>query len=148
MASLTRRALLWSAVLLAPSSRLRAFAFQPPAVAPTSLDEFLELSQRLLGRSKLDPEIGQIYLNAMLADADTAVYLATLVQSNGNPTPEQSAVAHTIVEWWYTGVYTLDGKPRLATHAGALMWSALGRPAPGTCAGAFGEWSRPPDAIA
>lgn len=148
MASLTRRALLASAVLLAPAARLRAFGPLPPVAAPTSLDEFLELSQRLLSRSKLDTEIGQIYLNALLADADTAVYLATLVQSNGNPTPEQSAVARTIIEWWYTGVYTLEGKPRLATHAGALMWSALGCPAPGTCAGPFGAWSRPPDTIA
>lgn len=148
MANLTRRALLWSAVLLAPMARLRAFAPQPPPAAPTSLDEFLELSQRLLGRSKLDPQTGQIYLNALLADADTAIYLATLVQSNGNPTPEMKALASTIIEWWYTGVYTVDGKPRLATHAGALMWSALGRPAPGTCSGAFGAWSRPPGTIA
>ena len=148
MASLTRRALLASAVLLAPAARLRAFASQAPAVAPTSLDEFLELSQRLLGRSKLDPEIAQVYLGALLADADTAIYLATLVQSNGNPTPEQSGVARTIIEWWYTGVYTLDGKPRLATHTGALMWSALGCPAPGTCAGPFGAWSLPPETIA
>jgi len=148
MASLTRRALLTSAVLLAPAVRLRALALRPPAVAPTSLDEFLDLSQRLLGRSKLDPGIGQIYLNALVADADTAIYLATLVQSNGNPTPEQTAVAQTIVEWWYTGVYIVEGKPRLATHTGALMWSALGIPAPGTCAGPFGAWSRPPDTMA
>ena len=147
MATLTRRALLWSAVWLAPAARLRAFAPPPPA-APTSLDEFLELSQRLLGRSKLDPEIGQTYLNALLTDADTAVYLAMLVQSNGNPTPEQTAVAHTIIEWWYTGVYALEGKPRLATHTGALMWSALGCPAPGTCAGPFGAWSSAPESIA
>jgi fructose 5-dehydrogenase small subunit len=148
MASLTRRALLTSAVLLAPAARLRALARRPAAVAPTSLDEFLDLSQRLLGRSKLDPEIGQIYLDALVADADTAIYLATLVQSNGNPTPEQTAVAQTIVEWWYTGVYIVEGKSRLATHTGALMWSALGIPAPGTCAGPFGAWSRPPDTIA
>ena len=148
MATLTRRALLWSAVWLAPAARLRAFAPPAPAVAPTSLDEFLDLSQRLLGRSKLDPETGQIYLDALLADADTAVYLATLVQSNGNPTPEQSAVASTIIEWWYTGVYALEGKPKLATHAGAMMWSALGLPAPGTCAGPFGAWSRAPESIA
>ena len=144
MPRLTRRALLWSAVLAA-AVRLRAFAWQPPAAAPTSLDEFLELSQRLLGRSKLDPEVGQIYLNALLADADTAIYLATLVQSNGNPTPEQRAVADTIAEWWYTGVYIVEGRPRLATHTGALMWSALGVPAPGTCVGPFGAWSHPPE---
>ncbi len=97
---------------------------------------------------KLDREIAQIYLSALSADADTAVHLATLAESNGNPTPEQAVVARTIIEWWYTGVYTVDGKSRVATHTGALMWSALGMPAPGTCAGAFGAWSRPPDTIA
>ena len=148
MANLTRRALLASAVLLAPAARLRAFASQPSAVAPTALDEFLELSQRLLGRSELDPEVAQVYLGALLADADSAVHLATLAQSSGNPTPEQAVVAHTIIEWWYTGVYTVEGKPRVATHVGALMWSAIGRRAPGTCAGPFGAWSSPPDTIA
>ena len=148
MSRLTRRALLMSAMLLAPAARLRAFARQPPAVAPTTLDEFLELSRRLLGRSKLDPEVGQIYLNALLADADNAIYLATLVQSNGNPTPEQRVVADTIVEWWYTGVYIVESRSRLATHTGALMWSALGIPAPGTCIGPFGAWSRPPETTA
>lgn len=147
MASLTRRALLWSAVLLAPSARLRAFARQPRP-APIALDEFLELSGRLLGRSKLDREIAQIYLDAVLSNADDAVQLAYLVESNANPTPEMKTLATTIIEWWYTGVYTLDGKPRLATHSGALIWSALGMPAPGTCAGTFGAWSQPPLTIA
>ena len=142
--TLTRRVLLLSTmVLLAPAARLRAVARQP-----TSLDEFLELSGRLLGRSKLDREVGQLYLDALLKDPDNAVHLATLVQSNGNPTPEQAALSRTIIEWWYTGVYTIDGKPRLATHTGALVWSALGMPAPGTCAGQFGAWSQPPPGIA
>ena len=130
-------------VLLAPSARLRAAARQP-----TSLDEFLELSGRLLGRTKLDREVAQIYLDALLKDPDSAVHLATLVQSSGNPTPEQTALSRTIIEWWYTGVYTIEYKPRLATHTGALVWSALGMPAPGTCAGQFGAWSQPPPGIA
>jgi hypothetical protein len=147
--TLTRRGLLWSTmVLLAPSVRLRALMARSRTAQPTSLDEFVELSQRLLGRSKLDREPAQIYLNALLADADNAIYLATLVQMNGNPTPEQAALSHTIIEWWYTGVYTLDGKPRLATHTGALVWSALAMPAPGACAGPFGAWSQPPPGIA
>jgi len=145
MASLTRRALLASAVLLAPATRLRAFRRQPP---PISLDQFVEVSQRLLGRSKLDPEIARVYLNAVLSNADDAVQLAYLVESNANPTPEMKALASTIIEWWYTGVYTINGAPRVATHTGALMWSALGMPAPGTCAGSFGAWSRPPGASA
>ena len=122
-------------VLLAPSARLRAIVARSRSTQPTSLDEFVELSGRLLGRSKLDREVAQIYL-------------ALLVQSNGNPTPEQAALSRTIIEWWYTGVYTIDGKPRLATHTGALVWSALGMPAPGTCAGQFGAWSQPPLGIA
>ena len=144
MASLTRRALLWSAVWLAPAAHLRAFAPRPSPAAPTSLDEFLEVSQRLLGRSKLDREIAQVYLDAVLSSADDAVQLAYLVESNANPTPEMKALASTIIEWWYTGVYTINGAPRLATHSGALMWSALGITAPGTCAGPFGAWSHPP----
>jgi hypothetical protein len=146
---LTRRGLLVSTmVLLAPSARLRAIVARSRSTQPTSLDEFVELSQRLLGRSKLDREVAQVYLNALLADADNAIYLATLVQMNGNPTPEQAALSRTIIEWWYTGVYTIDGKPRLATHTGALVWSALGMPAPGTCTAQFGAWSQPPPGIA
>ncbi|HUQ87277.1 MAG TPA: sugar dehydrogenase complex small subunit [Vicinamibacterales bacterium] len=146
---LTRRSLLLSTmVLLAPSARLRAIVARSRSAEPTSLDEFVELSQRLLGRSKLDREVAQVYLNALLADADNAIYLATLVQMNGNPTPEQAALSRTIIEWWYTGVYSIEFKPRLATHTGALMWSALGMSAPGTCAGEFGAWSRPPLGIA
>lgn len=142
MFTMTRRAFLWASALLAIGSPAPAFVRQPQAA--TSVDEFLELSGRLLGRSKLDREVAQIYLDALNADSDNAIYLAMLVQSNGNPTPEQAALSRTIIEWWYTGVCTIDGKPRLATHTGALVWSALGMPAPGTCAGPFGAWSRPP----
>ena len=142
---LTRRGLLFSTmVLLAPSMRLRAIVARSRSIAPTSLDEFIDVSQRLLGRSKLDREIAQIYLDAVLSNADDAIALAYLVESNNNPTPEMKALASTIIEWWYTGVYTVKGERRLATHTGALVWSALGMPAPGTCAGPFGAWSRAP----
>lgn len=137
----SRRAFLAVAALVAPASRLLTAA--APAASVT-LDEFVELSERLLGRSKLDREIAQIYLSALVTDADTAIHLATLAQSNGNPTAEQTAVAQTMIEWWYTGVYMVRGERRLATHTGVLMWSALGMPAPGTCAAPFGAWSRPP----
>lgn len=149
MVGLGRRAFLAVVVFLVPSGRLRILAAQArPSATTVSLDDFVFLSERLLDRSKLDRDVAQIYLDALIADPDSAVYLATLVQSNGNPTPEQAVLSRTIIEWWYTGVYTLDGKPRLATHTGALMWAALGMPAPGTCAGPFGAWSRPPLASA
>jgi hypothetical protein len=146
MAFLTRRVFLAVMAVFAPAAGLRVRASQPAATV--TLDEFVALSERLLGRSKLDREIAQVYLRALVADADTAVHLATLAASNGNPTPEQTVVARTIIEWWYTGVYTIDGASRVATHTGALTWAALGMPAPGTCAGPFGAWSRPPEGVA
>jgi hypothetical protein len=145
MARLSRRAFLALVALLAPAWQLRTGA---ATVTQVSLDEFVELSERLLGRSKLDREIAQVYLKALMADPDTAIHLATLAQSNGNPTPEQTVVARTIIEWWYTGVYSVGGQNRLATDTGALVWSALGMPAPGTCAAPFGAWSQPPRPIA
>ena len=98
--------------------------------AAVTLDEFMELSERLVGRRGLDRGIGQVYLNAISADPDNAVTLAYLVQSNGNPTPEQQALSAAIIGWWYTGVYTVAGKPRMATHPGALKWTAFGVSAP------------------
>jgi hypothetical protein len=148
MAHLSRRAFLAIVALLTSVVRPGAAGAQAPAAARVSLDEFVELSERLLGRSKLDRAVAQVYLNALMSDADTAIHLATLVQSNGNPTPEQSAVARTTIEWWYTGVYTINGASRVATHTGALMWATLGMTAPGTCSGPFGAWSQPPRPVA
>ena len=141
MVTFSRRVFLAVALWFAPAARLLAVSRRS---APVSLDEFVDLSQRLLGRTKLDRDVAKIYLDALNADADSAPTLAYLVEVNNNPTPEMKTLAATIIDWWYTGVYTINGKPRLATHTGALMWSALGIPAPGTCAGPFGAWSRPP----
>jgi hypothetical protein len=146
MATLGRRAFLLLAAWLAPVVRLRG-AFEQPVTAPAiSVDEFVRLSQRLLGRSSLDAQIAATYLNALLAVPANRPLLARLARENGPElTPAHVALERTIIEWWYTGTYTVGGERRLATHAGALMWSALGVRAPGTCApGGFGEWSRPP----
>ena len=149
MVTLTRRAFLSIAALLAPATHRRAAAGQtqpsvpePPAI---SGNEFLRLSQRLVGRTKLDAQVAATYLNALRAEPSNIPLLAWLARNTGPlPTPAHLALEHTIIESWYTGTYTLGGERRLATHTGALMWNALGMPAPGTCASAFGAWSRPP----
>ena len=156
MTSLSRRAFLILAALLAPAARLRAIV--QPATVPMSVDEFLSLSQRLVGRPTLDAQLAGTYLNALLAVPGNAARLAQLARGAASPRsperlalpdgPERLALERTIIEWWYTGAYTLAGEPRLATHTGALMWNALGMPAPGTCGSAFGAWSRPPQRTA
>ena len=149
MRILTRRAFLAIAALLAPAARVRAIARQPRTSASEpaaiSADEFLRLSQRLVGRTRLDAQIAATYLNALLAVPGNLPLLARLARNAGPVlTPAHLALERTIIECWYTGTYTLGGERRLATHTGALMWNALGMPAPGTCASAFGAWSRPP----
>lgn len=147
MNRLSRRAFLWLAVLLAPAERLRAGVEQVAAPA-ISLEEFVRLSQRLVGRTKLDAQAAATYFNALIADAANVPLLERLAQGPGiDLTPADLALERTIIEWWYTGTYTVAGERRLATHTGALVWTALGMPAPGTCAAPFGAWSRPPRPI-
>jgi hypothetical protein len=150
MANLNRRAFLVLAALLAPVARLRAFARRTPTStsgpAAISVEEFLRLSQRLVGRTRLDAQAAATYLHALHAVPANIPLLAELARSTKpglELTPPHLALERTIIEWWYTGTYTLEGERRLATHTGALMWTALGMPAPGTCASAFGAWSRP-----
>ena len=154
MASLNRRAFLVLAALLAPAARLRAIAqrTRTPAAGPPaiSVDEFLRVSQRLVGRTRLDAQLAATYLNALLVVPVNAPLLVQLARGPAaGPDPAALlALERTIVEWWYTGIYTLNGERHLATHTGALMWTAMNLPAPGSCTGAFGSWSRPPRATA
>lgn len=139
---LSRRAFLAAVALVATLTRPRLSAQAAP---PVSLDEFVRLSERLLGRTTIDRELAATYLKGLLADPVQSTQLALLTRNAGRtPTTAQVTLENTIIESWYTGIYTLTGAPRLATHTGALMWGALGMSAPGTCAGAFGAWSRPP----
>ena len=142
MPILGRRAFLAIAALFAPAIRLRALGQPPPSI---SIDEFLRLSRRLTGRAALDAEIAATYLNALLAVPANRALLAQLTRGGAGPepAPAHAALEHAIIESWYTGTYTVNGERRLATHTGALMWSALDMPAPGTCVGAFGAWSHP-----
>lgn len=148
MIRFSRRAFLHLAVLFPPAVRLGALGRQTrtPAI---SLDEFVRLSQRLLGRTNLDARLAATYFNALIADAANVPLLARLAQSPATDlTAAHLALERTIIEWWYTGTYLVGGKRQLATHSGALLWGALGMPAPGTCVGPFGAWARPPRPIA
>jgi hypothetical protein len=144
MASLTRRAFLIGAAAFAPVAKVTAR--QAGAVTETlSLDEFMRLSRRLVGDRQLDAQAGAMYFNALLAVPENRPRLVRLAHSaGGDLDAAHSALEATIIEWWYTGVYTLRGERRVATHTNALMWVAMGIRAPGACATAFGAWTRPP----
>ena len=138
MAHLTRRAFLIAAAALAPAAGVAAR--QTRAI---TRDEFMRLSQRLVGSRQLDARTGAIYLDALLPDHRSR--LARLARMTGAATDTADVdLERTIIECWYTGIYTAGGERRVATHTGALMWTASGTAAPGTCASVFGAWSQPP----
>lgn len=122
MSSIGRRAFLTFAVFLIASGRSVA--------APVTIDEFMEVSERLLGRRGLDREAGEAFLRAINADPESAVTLAYLVQSNGNPTPEQRALSATIVAWWSTGIYMMNGTRHVTSYPDSLQWTPLSLSAP------------------
>ena len=119
------------------------------ARAILSVEDFVRLSARLSGRSTLDPEVAAIYLKALLTVPGNGPLLAELAGgglTRAQMTPAHLAVEEEILTAGYTGTYRANGTTHLATHTGALVWSAIGRPAPGTCVGPTGSWSQPPAA--
>ena len=104
------------------------------------LTEFLAVSERLTARTGLDASLGRTYLAALLSDPRNELRLNALARSRESDTE----LEREIILNWYTGVYKIAGESRLATHSGALVWKALGSPAPGTCSGKTGFWSQPP----
>lgn len=140
MTPLSRRAFLTLAALVTPLAGLRSRG--QTAQQAVSLDEFVRLSQRLTGKTALDRSVAAIYLKALQGDPQLSGRLAQVARPSA--APADTALENTIIEWWYTGVYALNGEPKLGTYAGALMWTAMDMPAAGTCADPFGAWFRPP----
>ncbi len=128
MSGLGRRAFLVTVSLMT-----RWFTAAPRTQA-FSVDAFLALSSRLTGHQNLPPETGRIFLNALLETPG--------IDASRLARPD-AALEETIVVAWYTGVHQVRGEPRLVTHAGALQWRTIGKPAPGTCIGPFGTWAKP-----
>jgi hypothetical protein len=141
MRYLGRRAFLILAGLLAP------FGVRRSSAQSISVADFVRLSTRLTGRSALDREMASAYLRALLTVPGNAPLLAALSKgalARTQMTPAHVALEQDILISWYTGTHRVDGQTRLATYTGALKWSAIGRPAPGTCVLPAGSWSVPP----
>jgi hypothetical protein len=145
MRTLTRRVFVTLLAAVALPWRAQGLGVAASATQGTDagIDRFLALSSRLTGHTPLDPIAGRLYLDALVASPARRSLLIDLLDGRGTG-PAHSALERDIVESWYTGVYEANGERRVATHGGALVWKAIGRSAPGVCAGMTGDWSRPP----
>lgn len=114
-------------VLLSPAGRTWA-ALTPQAEA--ELSSFMTLSQRLTGRSNLDPRIG-LRLFEALAQRDTALKqsLAELQTRLGDSPASwgerQQWLARQILGGWYLGMIGDDEHATVVSYENALMFKAV-----------------------
>ncbi|MER5811007.1 hypothetical protein ABT143_22925 [Streptomyces sp. NPDC002033] len=119
----------------------------------TEIEEFLALSSRLtgFGPGELREGAPPAELLAVLLEEVGAGAWRRLAAEPDAPDPELRAAAETLIRLWYTGsLPERSGRGGPASspvsaraHAGALVWRAVGVPAPGTSAPGFGSWSGP-----
>jgi hypothetical protein len=139
---LDRRNLLLGGVSLLAAG---AVSTRAPAETAVSLDQFLRISNRLLGIDDFDRNTAGKFLEGLLASGREAV-LGRFV--NGVDTSSEAArnLASDIVASWYSGIYETGHGPAVATYNEAMMWRALSFTKPlGNCGGATGYWNSPPD---
>ena len=109
--------------------------------APVTLDQFLALSRRLTGATKLEATAAKTMLGALLSTGK-GEELASLVA--GGEVADKDLAA-TIIAAWYSGICESASGPVVATFDQALLWQALSFTKPfGECGGSTGYWSDPP----
>jgi len=133
-----------------------------------ALQQFLTLSAVLTGVQNLDPVVGSVYLQSLQSSDEFDVTLGDLYERAGFETdappdsivdlqeqgffePDASngsaaSLADTIIEYWYTGVYTTpEGEQAVATYVDALAWKALSFTKPNSICGSPGFWEERPE---
>lgn len=117
-----------------------------------SVAEFVTPSERLTGHRSLDRSTARTYLDALLdvpANRELLIDLAHRTRTGAAVTSAaHAALEGRIITSWYTGVHEVNGTDSVADYPGALMWTALNRPAFGFCAGETGSWSNAPESKA
>jgi hypothetical protein len=134
-------------LLLGGVSLLAAGAVSTRAQAETavSLDQFLSISNRLLGIDDLDRNTAGKFLDGLLASGREVV-LGRFVSGVDASSETARNLANDIVASWYSGIYETGHGPAVATYNDAMMWRALGFTKPlGNCGGPTGCWNNPPD---
>jgi hypothetical protein len=122
-----------------------AVSTRAPAETAVSLDQFLGISNRLLGIDDLDRNTAGKFLEGLLASGREAV-LGRFVNGVGTSSEAARNLANDIVASWYSGIYETGHGPAVATYNEAMMWRALSFTKPlGNCGGATGYWNSPPD---
>lgn len=142
----------------APQGTPQAAEGTPQAAGELALQQFLALSAVLTGVDNLSPDEGRVYLQALQASDEFEVSLDELFEQTSAATIEEleaqgifdseatSTLADTIIEYWYTGIYTTaEGEQAVATYVDALAWKALAFTKPNSICASPGFWEERPE---
>jgi hypothetical protein len=143
----------------------RAVASAAAQQDDAELEGFLALSALLTGVERLDPVLGNVYLQSLRASSEFAVTVSDLLeQARGDLSVLPATLAELessglfenestrkitdkITEYWYTGIYdTPQGEQVVATYVDALAWRTLVFTKPTTLCGTYRFWTEPPEA--
>src|SRR5438552_428927 len=123
-------------ILIAASAAATGAPVLGLAQASITLDQFMDLSRRLVSAPDLDRGVGQKLLDGLIATGrgDALGKLVADINSVKN-------LADEIVAQWYSGMYDSGKGPAVAAYDQALQWRALSftKP-PGFCGGETGYW--------
>jgi hypothetical protein len=139
---ITRRDAILQSVAALIAALGPAFPSAVFAQADVSVDQFLQLSERLTGVGDLDADTAKTLLGGFLA-AGHGPDLAELIRS---APVSASPLADALVAAWYSGLYETGQGTAVSDFNGALVWTALGFTKPfGSCGGQIGYWADPPE---
>ncbi len=107
-------------------------------------DDFIALSARLTGRPSADFD-AQVAARILAAFRGRGLLPQLITLAAGRRT--DGTLAREIVTAWYTGIcQTAEGPTLVAFEKAIVFTGSSALHAPGTCGGAFGDWSVPPSA--
>jgi hypothetical protein len=86
----------------------------------------------------------ELYAEAGFGSGAPPESLATLETNGFFDNESTRALADTIIEQWYTGVYQQDGEAAVATFVDNLTWRAIGYTKPPTICDTPGRWAEQP----
>lgn len=112
------------------------------AQADVTVEQFLQLSERLTEVGDLDQDVAQTLLGGFLATGHGPELLALAAERQ----PSSSSLGDAIVAAWYSGLYDSGHGTAVSDFNGALVWTALSFTKPfGSCGGVVGYWADPPE---
>lgn len=141
--------------VLAALAAVAGLTVLPPG-AQASETNLLGMTHPLCGLNPINPDTAHAFYDALTEELgeDTLASLARVVRENPGDGLTAALTAaglddatNRVIEVFYTGIVTRDGKQTTLHYLDTLQWAAMvdSTKAPSRCGQDFGFWNRAPD---